>query len=78
MRKQLSKYRTQQRDDQRRVEKEEKVVLSDTTSYCRVCELNFRTDPKEHEANPLHNVCFLTKILIIQYDKVYLMFYIGH
>jgi hypothetical protein len=55
MRKQLSKHRTQQRDDQRCVEKESKVELSDTTSYCRVCELNFRTDPKEHEANVLHN-----------------------
>jgi hypothetical protein len=56
MRKQLSQIRTQQRDEQRRAEKEEKVELSDTTSYCRVCELNFRTDPKEHEANELHNV----------------------
>ncbi|XP_021955184.1 DNA ligase 1 isoform X2 [Folsomia candida] len=55
MRKMLSKVRTQQRDEQRRIEKEEKVELSDTTSYCRVCELNFRTDPKEHEANELHN-----------------------
>lgn len=55
MRKQLSKLRNQQRDDQRKLEKEEKV-LSDTTSYCRVCELNFRSDPKEHEANELHNV----------------------
>jgi hypothetical protein len=55
MRRELSKLRTKQRDDQRKLEKEEKV-LSDTTSYCRVCELNFRTDPKEHEANVLHNV----------------------
>lgn len=49
------KVRLEMKEDQRKREKAEKV-LSDTSSYCRVCELSFRTDPKEHEANEIHNV----------------------
>ncbi|CAG7818844.1 unnamed protein product [Allacma fusca] len=56
MRKKLNQLRSQQRDQQRKLEKSSSdKTLSDTTSYCRVCELNFRTDPTEHEANELHN-----------------------
>lgn len=55
MKKKLQKVRLEMKEDQRKREKAEKV-LSDTSSYCRVCEINFRTDPKEHEANEIHNV----------------------
>jgi len=46
------------RDQQKELEKslDEQNTLADTTSYCRVCEINLRTDPKEHEANEIHNV----------------------
>lgn len=55
MKKKIAKIRHEMKEDQRKREKAEKV-LSDTSSYCRVCELSFRTDPKEHEANEIHNV----------------------
>jgi hypothetical protein len=51
------------RDQQKELEKslDAKKTLSDTSSYCRVCELDMRTDPKEHEANnKLHNVSFFS------------------
>ena len=47
------------RDQQKELEKSQdgQKTLSDTSSYCRVCELDLRTDPKEHEANnEIHNV----------------------
>jgi len=55
MRKKLSAARDELRDHQRKSEKDQ-TTLSDTTSYCRVCELNFRTDPKDHESNEIHEV----------------------
>lgn len=55
MKRKLTKVRQEMKEDQRKREKAEKVLL-DTSSYCRVCELSFRTDPKEHEANEIHNV----------------------
>ncbi|ODM91945.1 hypothetical protein Ocin01_14741 [Orchesella cincta] len=54
MKRKLTKVRLEMKEDQRKREKAEKVLL-DTSSYCRVCELSFRTDPKEHEANEIHN-----------------------
>ena len=57
MKKKLGQLRVTQREEQNELEKtEDKKDLSDTSSYCRVCELNFRTDPKLHETQPLHNV----------------------
>jgi len=46
------------RDQQKELEKtmDAQKTLADTSSYCRVCELDLRSDPKEHEDNEIHNV----------------------
>lgn len=54
-RRKLRDMRGKQRDDQKQMEKEEQVELTDIISHCDVCELDFKTDPKKHEANELHN-----------------------
>ena len=67
MRKKLSAARDELRDHQRKSEKDQ-TTLSDTTSYCRVCELNFRTDPKDHESNEIHEVnskFFLREVFLV-------------
>lgn len=56
------------KDRQKEIDRtlDEQKTLTDTTSYCRVCEINLHTDPKEHEANETHNVIlFLIRNLTI-------------